>query len=269
MSRPSPAADRNAVPAANRYNVEAVERFARICGLFSAERQTLTAREIAELVAIPHRTAIKILDTLAHHDLVMLDRDEKRYRPGFAWLRLGELGRASVDLREAAMPVMRRLRDRFNETVILSVRVGDLRVNVDFAESTHTLRRVTRRGLETPLHVGAGGRALLSGLSDDEVTAYLGRTKLINHGYDTPTDIERIWQDLRTVRQDGYLIATNEITEGSSSVSTPVRDFSGRTVAALTIGGPIGRFDDAARKRCIQAVVDAANEILSDQRHRH
>jgi DNA-binding IclR family transcriptional regulator len=260
-STPAPASD---AAGDDRYTVEAVERFGRICALFSVDRPTLTAREIAELIAVPQRTVGKILDTLEHHDLVMRDEDDKSYRPGFAWLRLGELGRASVDLREAAMPVMRRLRDRFNETVILSVRIGDLRVNVDFAESTHTLRRVTRRGLETPLHVGAGGRALLAGLTDDEITAYFSRTTMINYGHDTPTDIARIWRDLHAVRRDGYLIATSEISEGSSSVSAPVRDFSGATKAALTIGGPFARFGEAARQRCVPAIVAAAAEILSD-----
>ncbi|HTH97276.1 MAG TPA: IclR family transcriptional regulator [Stellaceae bacterium] len=251
----------------DRYNVEAVERFVRICALFSTERPALSSREIAELIGIPLRTTIKLLATLTERDLLARDGQADCYRLGFGWLRFGAAPRMPIDIRRAAAPIMRALRDQTNETVILAVRIGDMRVNVDYVESRHTLRRVTHRGSETPLHVGAGGRTLLAGLPDDEVAAYLARTKLVNIGYNTPTDPERIWADIHITRAQGYFILTNEISEGGASVSVPLKDYSGETLGTLTVGGPLFRFDDKARQEAVPLLMNAASKFLYDVEH--
>jgi DNA-binding IclR family transcriptional regulator len=246
-----------------RYNVEAVERFARICALFSAERPAMTSQEVSALVGIPHRTAVKILTTLERRDLLMRDGTADRYMLGFGWLRFGA-ARLPIDIRNVAGPIMRALRDQTNETVILAVRIGDLRVNIDYVESTHALRRVTQRGSQVPLHVGASGRTLLAGLPDEEIAAYFARTTLLPYGYNTPTDPARIWADIKSAQRDGYFILTNEITEGGASVSVPLKDSAGETLGTLTVGGPLFRFTEALRLAAVPLLLNAARKFLSD-----
>ena len=45
--------------------------------------------------------------------------DAGHFRLGLAWLRLADVKRRQLDLREVALPVMRRMRDAVNETVSL------------------------------------------------------------------------------------------------------------------------------------------------------
>ena len=240
-----------------RYHVEAVQRLADVCALFSPQRRDLDLREIAALTGIPLRTAAKIVATLARRAL-LTPAAPGRWVLGPAWLRLADLKRGRLDVRAAAIPVMRWMRDELNETVILAIPAGDRRLVVECLISTQPVRRLSAVGDETPLHVGSSGRTMLSGRSDADIAAYLARTQLVNCGHDTVTDPARIWADVRKVRRAGWLTAAAEITRESFSISTPVRTYAGEVVGALTIIFPLSRLTDALRERAIRLAVDGA-----------
>jgi DNA-binding IclR family transcriptional regulator len=227
----------------------------------------MTLSELAAAAEIPQRTVNKILATLVAHDLLVAGDDGKRYRLGYAWLRIADYRRRKLDVRDSALPAMQRIRDTINETVLLSVRVGDRRIILDCAESTQPIRRIAQSGFEAPLHVGSAGRVLLAGMNDTDIHAYLDRTKLINYGYDTMTDLTRIWDDIRRIRKNSHTVAVNEITEGTASVSAPIKDHNQGTIAVLTITCPKFRFDKSLEKTCIRAITDAAREVSQSFGH--
>ena len=118
------------------YTVEAVQRLARICALFSPERRELHVREIARLSGIPVRTAGKIVTTLESRDLLTRSDDTGCWALGPAWLRLADCKRSRIDVRAAAIPVMREMRAELNETFIVAIRSGDRRIVVECMVST-------------------------------------------------------------------------------------------------------------------------------------
>jgi DNA-binding IclR family transcriptional regulator len=244
-----------------RYSVEAVARMARISALFSPTHGVLELREIARLAGIPQRTAAKIVATMESRELLVRVDGAGFWALGPAWLRLADCKRSRVDIRVAALPVMRWMREQLNETFIVAVRSGDRRIIVECIVSTQPIRRVSEVGDETPLHVGSSGRTILSGMSDPEITTYLKRVKLINYGYDTVTDPARIWSDVRKVRRNGFLTARAEITRESFSSSAPIRSYSGEIAAALTITFPLSRLTDELRDTSIGVVIEGAQRI--------
>ncbi len=241
------------------YTVEAVERLARICALFTPTRSTLELREIARLSEIPLRTAVKIVTTLENRHL--LARSGDGWTLGPEWLRLADCKRSHIDIRTASLPVLRWMREQLNETIMVAVKSGDRRIVVECLVSTQPIRRVSEIGDETPLHVGSSGRTMLAGLSDDEIARYLKRVKLVNYGYDTVTDPVRIWSDVRKSRRNGYLTARAEITKESFSSSAPIRSYTGEIVAALTITFPLSRLSDALRDVSIDLAIEGAQRI--------
>jgi DNA-binding IclR family transcriptional regulator len=243
-----------------RYSVEAVARAARISALFSPTCGVLDLGEIARLAEIPRRTAAKIIATMESREF-LFRVGAGSWALGPAWLRLAECKRSRIDIRAAAFPVLRWMREQLNETFIVAVRSGDRRVIVECIVSTQPVRRVSEVGDETPLHVGSSGRAILSGMSDAEITSYLKRVKLINYGYDTVTDPARIWADVRKVRRSGFLTARAEITKESFSSSAPICSYSGEVIAALTITFPLSRLTDELRDTSIDVVMGGAQRI--------
>ncbi|MDB5552568.1 MAG: transcriptional regulator, IclR family [Rhizobium sp.] len=244
-----------------RYSVEAVQRVASICALFSAERSSLSLREIASLTSIPVRTAAKIVSTLEARKLLSSSSKNSEWSLGPDWLKIADYKRNRTNIREAATSILYALREQLNETFIFGVRDGDRRVIADCLVSTQPIRRVSKAGDEIALHVGSSGRSILSGLSDAEISEYLSRAKLINYGYDTMTDPKRIWADIKRSRKDGYLTSQAEITKESFSSSAAVRSYKGEVVAALTITFPLSRLTDDLRDQSIRLAVEGAQRI--------
>jgi DNA-binding IclR family transcriptional regulator len=239
----------------NRYAVEAVTRAARVLALFDRARPRQSLAELAEHSGVPKLTLRGILDTLAAHDL-LVDEGDGHYRLGYAWLRFGDVRRNQLDIREGAVPIMRAIRDAVNETVILSLRIGDRRVHLDYVESTQPIRRITQPGHEGPLHVGAAGVVLMSGMSEAEVAAYRAR----NHGQDG-ADWDAMARAIADARRDGYAVVAGKVNVHTAAVAAPVRSYSGEIIATLTISCPTDRFTDELRDRCVALVTEGAAKL--------
>jgi IclR family KDG regulon transcriptional repressor len=70
------------------------------------------------------------------------DAQSGKYSLGFELVRLADIRRRQSNVHDVAIPLMREIRNDVNETVILSVRSGDSRVHIDFAEGLHPMRRM-------------------------------------------------------------------------------------------------------------------------------
>jgi DNA-binding IclR family transcriptional regulator len=239
--------------AAERYKGEAIARAARVLALFGPAEPARTLADLAAATKVPKATLAGILDTLVSRGLLACDGRE-RYRLGYGWLRLGDVRRNQLNIRESALPLMRQIRDAIDETVILSLRVGDRRVHLDYLESTQAIRRITQIGNEAPLHVGAAGSVLLAGMGDDGIEAYLARA--------LPPEARGAARAIAAaVKRDGYAVVSGTVNAQTAAVAAPVKAHSGATVAVLTISCPRERFTRSLERRCIAAVVDGAGAL--------
>jgi IclR family transcriptional regulator, KDG regulon repressor len=236
-----------------RYKGEAVARAARVLALFGPTDPARTLTELVQATDVPKATLLGILDTMVSHRLLSVGADG-RYRLGYAWLRLGDVRRNQLNIRETALPVMRRIRDAVDETVILSLRVGDRRVHLDYLESRQSVRRITQIGNEAPLHAGAAGSVLLAGLSEPEVDAYLARNAL-------PDARDAIRDAVRAIRRDGYAVVSGTVNAQTAAVAAPVKTHGGDTAAALTISCPRERFTRTLERRCVALVTEGAQTL--------
>lgn len=186
------------------------------------------ARSLPELVAatgLSRATAHRIATALAVHGLLRRHPDG-----GFALgTRLVELGRAADPdhgLVEVAGPILARLRDDTGESAQLYVRRGDHRVCVAASESPHGLRTIVGVGAVLPIDRGSAGHVLTG---------------------DVPPA--------------GWVASVAEREIGVASVSAPVRDASGTTVAAVSVSGPIERLGRRPGSRHGATVVAAAAQL--------
>jgi len=247
-------------PGAVAYQIDGVVNAARLLKLFSRAAPSLSVEQISRATGMSAEMAARTLETLAHHDFITLAAPGV-YSLGFAWLGLADIRRRQVDVRQLATPVMRRIRDRVKETVILVIRSGDRRVNIDYIESMQSIRRTAQPGFEAPLHTGSAGKTLLSGLSAEELRAYLDEAPLKAFNTGAPLDRAGLMAEVAGIRRDGYAVAYREITGDAAAVSAPIFDHRGDVAAALTVSCPADRFTDALQIACIAEVQGGAAEI--------
>ena len=244
-----------------RYRVEAVTRAVRLLKALQHD-PSLTTAQLAEAADATPAFAQTAMETLARQGLARAGGpDGQGWDIGLAWLRLADARSRQIDLRELALPIMRRMRDGVDETIILGVRRGARRVNIDYVESTQAIRRVTQHGHEAPLHVGAAGRALLCGLTLDEIGDYFASLASGAGRNARLFDVETFIAELAEVRRKGYAYVSTELSLDSWSVSAPVRDHTGVVVASLTISCPSDRFTPGHEAACIANVLEGAGEL--------
>jgi DNA-binding IclR family transcriptional regulator len=100
-----------------RYQVRSVSRALDILGVFSESRPELSLAEVSVRVGLDKATVFRLLRSMEEHGYVAVDAKRSHYKLGPRVLQLAQVYLAGWSLRSAALPVMRRLRDEFNETV--------------------------------------------------------------------------------------------------------------------------------------------------------
>ncbi|MDP8921408.1 MAG: IclR family transcriptional regulator [Chloroflexota bacterium] len=245
-----------------QYGIRAVDRAVGVLDAIAAADRARTLTEIAADAGLSVPTAFRFLRTLQAAGLVMSQPgSDGRYTLGVRILDLAHALLRQLDLVAIARPFLVAARDRVNETVCLAVRNGDAWVALDVAEPTQPVRQVINRGDGSPLYASGTGKVLLAGEPDDEVEAYLARTRLVPFSPSTVTDPDVLRAEVRAIRAQGYWTTINERGTGGASAVAPVRAYDGRTVAAVNIAPPATRFDDELRDHCVAAAIDAARGI--------
>ncbi|MBT5033651.1 MAG: IclR family transcriptional regulator [Rhodospirillaceae bacterium] len=245
----------------NAYAVEAVNRAADILFVFSHADSELSLPEIVSRSGLPKTTTFRVLSTLCDRGLCMQDSISGKYSLGFELLHLADIRRRQANIHGLAMPLLRVIRDQVEETVVLSIRTGDYRVHIDFAEGLHPMRRMVELGRSSPLYAGAASKVLFAGLSDLEIDDYLNRTLLEKICNQTITETDALKQEIARIREQGFAESRSELFTGGASLAAPVKDYTGATVAVIDIITPEGRFTKEHRDLCMSSLLNGVGDL--------
>lgn len=252
----------SAAPAARQGGgVQSIDRAVAILRCFDARHPELGISEIARMTGLTTSTAHRLLTSMAANRLVR-QTGNRRYGLGPLLVQLSRSGAVPTTLRDAALPLMVRLRDEVDETVGLHelLPTGE-RVVVDQVESHQELRRhYTDIGVPLPLPHGAPGKAILSVQSWDRQEWWLGRPiRAVTPR--TVTDPGVLREELALARDRGWAHSDAERTPGIRAVAAPVFDHTGEAVGALGLSVPTVRMDDARARQLGERARQVAWEV--------
>ncbi|MEA5406116.1 IclR family transcriptional regulator C-terminal domain-containing protein [Haloarculaceae archaeon H-GB2-1] len=113
------------------------------------------------------------------------------------------------------------------------------------------------------LHNNATGKAILAEYSRDRVEEILDRWGMPVETENTVTTREQLFEELETVREQGYATNDQELMAGYSAICMSCLYPDGDVFGALSIGGPTYRIE-AERDELIERL-SAAVEALEDE----
>lgn len=242
---------------AAKPSVQVLERMFAVMDVLASREEAVSLKEISEKTGLHPSTAHRILNDLAIGRFV--DRPESgTYRLGMRLLELGNLVKARLSVRDAALGPMRTLHKLIQQPVNLSVRQGDEIVYVERTYSERSGMQVVRAiGGHAPLHLTSTGKLFLAMDDPQRVRAYAMRTGLAGQTHNSITQLPILEREIAKVRQYGVARDNEELELGVRCMSAGVYDDQGKLVAGLSISAPADRIDESWLPK-LQAT---ANEI--------
>lgn len=244
--------------------VQVLARTFAVLDVLALHQEPVSLKVISEKTGLHPSTAHRILNDLASGRLV--DRPEAgSYRLGMRLLELGNLVKARLDVRDAALVPMRELHRLTQQAVNLSMRQGDEIVYIERSYSERSGMQVVRAiGGRAPLHLTSVGKLFLAHDDSQRVRAYATRSGLIGHTRNSITDVAVLERELSNVLARGTARDDEELEVGVRCMAAGIFDDQGVLVAGLSISAPADRLDEGWLDR-LRATADQISASLGHQ----
>ncbi len=250
--------------AEGNYQVRALRRGLAVLACFSPQEPRHTLAGLSKQVRVPKTTLFRLLETLCAAEF--LEQDEPgRYVLGVKAFEVGSAFLAQLGFPQSARHSLEELAAACRETASLGVLNHGEVVYIAIERAQREIGIQSQVGTRHPAHCTALGKVLLAGLPDQEVIGLLDRTGMASLTENTITSAAAILAELAGVRQRGYAIDNEERAYGVKCVAAPVRDLTGRVVAAISVSGPAFRVTTELLPPLIHAVTSAAAAVSRRQ----
>ena len=233
-----------------------------------AANGAIRSADLAAGLGTSRSGAYALLRTLETCHVVRQDPRTKEFTLAWKLFELGQGVFGMHTLLRAASGALDRLAAASGESALLAVREGRDVLYVGASESARSVRLTAALGRRTSLHGSASGKALLLGLTRSELDQAVGPA-LESHTPRTIVDIDTLYKELELSDRRGYTTCLGEWEVSEASVSVPLRDAAGVTLAALTVGGPTERFTPSHIERFAALLADAASDSTRRSTERH
>ena len=232
----------------------------------------LRLKDAADELHIAPSTAHRLLAMLVYRGFAV--QDEKRmYHPGPA-MGAGPAQRGwTREFSDACRPHMDELAARCGETVNLVIRIGTQVRFLSSAESTAMLRVGDRQGQVLPAALTAGGRILLSELSDEVLNRLYLRPPGPTTNDESPDDprlppgrYAKFRRELAGVRTAGFAVNIEQTEEGIAAFGVAIRNREQQAIGAITVAVPANRFQRHTHGPLVAQIRKTVREIEVDVR---
>ena len=247
---PAPAAE--AVEAAERAAADGaasrqrdlvggLEKGLQVIEAFDQERPWLTISEVAVRTGLTRAAARRYLLTLCH--LGFASQDRNLFALSAKVLRLSQSYMHSARLPRIVQPELMKLSRALKEASSAGVLDGSDVLCVAATSAGRVISSTLQPGTRVPAWCTANGRVLLAAWPQDAVQAWIGQQALQPRTPQTLTDPARLAEEIEQVRALGHAAVDQEFEPGLRTVSVPLLNFKGATVAALNVSVHASRMD--------------------------
>lgn len=244
--------------------IRSVDKAMTLLELLGESRSPLTLSELEGRSGLPKSTIHGLLSTMREHHMVAQQADG-RYCLGLRLFELGCAVSASWDITNVAAPYLARLSAVTGATAFLAVRSGGEVVTLDQSSEGSGLRIVSEVGCRLPLCCTSQGKLFLAYCSSEAEQARLIRAyPPVPHTPHTITAPDRLMEELRTIRTQGYAVEDGEFRIGLRSVSAPIFGLGGTLQYALGVVGLFRRTAAPEFTLAVRLSVEYAAQISGE-----
>lgn len=226
-------------PSKENYNknstTKSVSKTLAILSTFTEDAPVQRTSDIAEKLKMNVSTVSRHLNTLLDWGFLEREDDTGFYYPGINIITLAGISLQRSDVYRFASPELQQLSQKFNVHSHMAIpHKTDIIHMINYANE-HTRELMMPMGHRHPMHCSAMGRAIMAYMPPEKVQDILKNSDIREYASETKTNISDIIQELKKVRQKGYCLVVNELTEGKASIAAPIFNRYREPIAAISV----------------------------------
>ncbi|MDR1730490.1 MAG: IclR family transcriptional regulator [Synergistaceae bacterium] len=238
------------------------DKLLNLLEIMTEQPEPLRLQDLARICGMNASTALRFLNALQRRKYVEQEASTGRYYLTFKLCALAQNVNSFFDIRSVARPFLRNVTQIFSESCNLAVESDMTVIYIEVEKGPNKMLMSTQRiGNVAPLYCTGVGKLFLTDYSPtalDRLIALKGLTKYTEY---TITDPEELKAELERIKKTGYAFDNEECEEGARCIAAPVRDYTGRIKAAISVSGPVVRMTDKHIFSHLPMLLDAAEQI--------
>lgn len=246
----------------DKDHIKSIEKCFVILDCIQSRQRLMTLEEITKAVGFKKTTCFRLLKTLRTLGIVELSPATKKYQYGPRLAAIGLSALKNLNLRQAALPILRRLRDETGETINLTILSGSEILYVERVMSDYLVNVNVNIGDRLPVYCASMGKVILAYLPQDRLESILSSVTFRKRTDNTIVTREALVSELEKIRRDGFAINDEELEKGLRAVAAPIFNYSGEAFAATNIAWTTARHPErSAFSEYANKIVTAARRI--------
>src|SRR5687767_12986471 len=235
--------------------IQSLDRGLAILEAVAVSPVPVPLKQLTDLIGIDRSSVCRLANTLRRRRFLANPIGSKDYILGpTAWRLSRKYGRT---------PIGTFFHEHLHAlTSRIAVREGTQALFVDHhTPRGHVVTVAGQTGEFVPLHCTAHGKALLSDMNLDALTALLGPAPLEAFTRNTIVSLPKLARVCANVRTAGYALDDREHLDDVRCIAVPIRDAQGEIVASVGISAPLTRLPQSRIMTATAEVVAAARAI--------
>lgn len=224
--------------------VPAIDKCFAILDLLAQSSEPMGVSDIAGKLGLNKSTVFNIGHTL--DDLNVLENQgEGKYVLGTRLYILSNMAGRRSPIIKTAHPYLEKINEKTKLSAFLGLRSELQAILIDKVDSAFGIKLSSEIGTRMPVLAGAGIKAMLAQLSDEEIDEILSRTDLKRY---TPNSIidKAVYKDeINDVRNQGVAYDREEYIEGMVAFGVPIRTSGSGVQAAIWAVGLTSQVSNA------------------------
>jgi len=247
---------------------QSIEKTFSIIEVMAQSQDAMRLQDIARSVRYPASTTLRMLNTLMSLGYVRQNPDSLRYSLSLKFSTIGDRVKSQYSIRDIVHPYLAELAQRCGESACMAIEEDMTVVYIDVVSGPdNMLKTLQRIGKSAPMHSTGVGKLMLLNYTDDQLAQLAASKGLVRLTGNTITTLAGLSAELTKVKQQDYAMDDEECEIGARCIAAPIRDYSGRVVAGISISGPVTRLTPEQAQVSKEIVKEIASRASQELGH--
>jgi len=244
----------------NFKRVPAIDKCFTILELLVRSNEPMGISDISGKLGLNKSTVFNISRTLV--DLRVLENQpDGKFVFGTRFYVLSSMAGQRSTLIKSTHRFLEKINERTRLSAFLGIRADNRTILIDKVDSAYPIKVSSEIGLQMPALAGAGIKAMLSQLPDEEIGRILAQSELKRYTPYSITDKEVYQNEVLEVRIQGIAYDREEYIEGMIAFAVPVRSNGRDLQAAIWAVGLKHQMSDSSISDLVVFLKGMAEEI--------